>query len=109
MWSRLPRSAQLCPGVFTARHRALRLVLAAQTMILLAIIMGQRWFSAGGHDHPEGLMWTSSTLSGLCLLADGIVRAPKVRALLVSLGLLLGCAVITAGPTCICSSWWWWS
>lgn len=93
LWSRLPRSAQLRPEVFTARHRALRLVLAAQTVFLLVVIIVQRWLSPGGHRHADELMWTSFTLSGLCLLADGIVQAPKVRALLVSLGLLLGCSV----------------
>lgn len=92
-WARVPRSAQLPPEVFTARHRWLRVVLIVQTAILLALLMWQRWLSDGVLHHMNDSMWMLFTLSGLCLFADGLARAPRTRSLLVSLGLLLGCAV----------------
>lgn len=91
--SRLPSSAHLRPEVFAARHRALRILLALQTAFLLVLIVGQRWFIEDGHFHTGALMWTSFTLSGLSLLIDGLVRPLRARMLLITLGLLLGCAV----------------
>ncbi|MEV0899300.1 methyl-accepting chemotaxis protein [Actinoplanes sp. NPDC049802] len=96
--SRLPRSAVLPRAVFASRHRVLRLVLAAQTVLILLYLLWQRWLPSPSpspsHQHSEdGLVWGAYALSGFCLLAEGLVRAPKVRALLISTGLLLGCAV----------------
>ena len=92
LWSRLPRSAELSAQVFTSRHRVMRVVLAAQTGVLLMVLIGQRWFSAGGHHHTDALLWGSYVVSGMCLLADGLVQAPKVRAMLISLGVSQGTA-----------------
>ena len=91
--SRLPRSAELDPEVFAARHRVLRVVLAVQTGVLLAVLAWQTLSSSDGHHHVDALLWGSYVLSGMCLLLDGLVSSAKVRAILVSLGLLLGCSV----------------
>lgn len=81
--------------MFASRHRALRLALAAQTIVILLLMVWQRWLSPPAHQHgADGMLYASYALSGFCLLADGLVRAPKARALLISLGLLLGCAVV---------------
>lgn len=88
----LPRSAHLAPDVFAGRHRILQRVLAGQTGALLLVLIWHQW---GPHETPVHgpMLWSEFLASGLCLALQPVVKRQSTKALLVSLGLLLGCAV----------------
>ncbi|WP_432524993.1 methyl-accepting chemotaxis protein [Kineococcus sp. SYSU DK006] len=96
MWKHLPRGGVLTAEVFTARHRVLRVALWLQSLVLAVILLVQAQGHGGHHGgqgHDQSTLWASYGLSLACVVLDLAWRAERVRALAVSLGLLLGCDV----------------
>jgi diguanylate cyclase (GGDEF)-like protein/PAS domain S-box-containing protein len=98
----LPR-VRLSEEAFRTRHRALRWVLWAQ-FPLIALVMASSGTSAASHHTMPGMVGVDGggvvtvTTLGLvaCALASLVVRPPRAAAAVVSLGLLLAAALMTA-------------
>ena len=110
VWKHLPRGGVITPEVFTARHRVLRTALWLQSVVLGAILVVQTQAHAashatshatahatehvGAHSHGQAALWASYGLSLACVVLDLLWRSSRrAQAVLVSLGLLLGCDV----------------
>ena len=107
MWKHLPRGGAITPEVFSTRHRVLRVALWLQSVVLGVILVVQTQthsathaasHAAGAagavpHSHDQAALWASYGLSLVCVVLDLLWRSGRARAMLVSLGLLLGCDV----------------
>ena len=101
MWKHLPRGGVLSSEVFTSRHRVLRAALWLQSLALGLVLVVQSQIHtashaaphAASHSHGQGILWASYGLSLACVALDLAWRSRRAQAVLVSLGLLLGCAV----------------